>query len=73
MSSRRNCVIATAALAIAPFAASAQTLDPVVVISSGTPFMHCTADQIVSQPGTNFPGSAIEPWIAVDRPAPATC
>lgn len=53
---------------VAPMAGgvSAQTLDPLVRISGGTPFARCTADQVASQPGTNFPSSAIEPWIAVN-------
>ena len=55
-----------AAMLLAPTFAGAQTLGPLVKISSGTPFKGCTADQVSSQPGTNFGGSAIEPWIAVD-------
>jgi hypothetical protein len=60
------CTTALAAVAALPAAAPAQTLDKLVTISSGTIFTHCKADQVGSQPGTNFPGSAIEPWVAVD-------
>lgn len=46
--------------------ACAQTIGDLVTVSSGTPFTKCKIDQVGSQPGTNYPASAIEPWIAVD-------
>ena len=72
MSSR--CIyVAVAALFAAPAVGSAQTIDPLVRISTGTVFTKCTADQVSTQPGTNFPGSAIEPGWRRTRPAPGTC
>ena len=59
------CTIIAGAL-LAPSLASAQSLGMLIKISGGTPFGKCTADNAGSQPGTVFPGSAIEPWIAVD-------
>ena len=56
-------VIATS---IAATSGQAQTLGPLVKVSGGTPFNHCTADQESSQPGTNYARSLIEPWIAAD-------
>lgn len=69
MTERRRLLVACTVLAgfaLAPDLAAGQSLGPQVRISGGTIFNRCTADNAGSQPGTNFPGSAIEPWIAVD-------
>ncbi len=66
---RRHILAGCTALAgvlLAPSLAPAQTLGNLARISGGTVFNRCKADQAGSQPGTVFPGSAIEPWIAVD-------
>ena len=60
------CCTVLAGASLAPGLASAQSLGRLTTISAGTLFGKCTIDQAASQPGTNFPGSAIEPWIAVD-------
>ncbi len=47
-------------------AVSAQTLGPLVPVASHTIFADCTADNLASQPGTNFANSEIEPNIAAN-------
>jgi len=47
-------------------AGSAQTLGPLVRVASHTIFADCTADAVATQPGVNFPNSAIEPNIAAN-------
>ncbi len=60
-----SCTVLAGTLLV-PGLASAQKLEKLATISSGTIFKHCTADQVGSQTGTNYPGSAIEPWIVID-------
>jgi len=50
-------------LAFAAAPASADQLGPLKQITGPSPFAGCTADQVASQDGTNYPGSEIEPWI----------
>jgi hypothetical protein len=54
--------------------AHAATLGSLVQITQGDPFSTCTADQIKSQEAAFgsilYPGTAIEPWVAVDPTAP---
>jgi hypothetical protein len=52
------------ALAIGAAPALSQELSPIVTISGMSPFAHCSADRIGQQAGTNYPDTAIEPWIA---------
>ncbi len=61
-----GCATIVAGGLLASGTANAQALGPLVKASGGSPFNHCTADQAATQPGTNFAGSAIEPWIAAD-------
>ncbi len=63
---RALCVTVCAAAAVWPLAAAAQSLGPLVKVAGGDPFTLCTADQVMPQSGTNFGGTAVEPWIAVD-------
>jgi hypothetical protein len=37
---------------------------PTVSVSGASPFASCTADDVPGQPGTVFPNSEVEPWIA---------
>lgn len=46
--------------------ASSQTLGPLERVTSGSIFSHCTADNVGGQPGTNFPGSTVEPNLAIN-------
>jgi len=56
-----------AGLGVGPIAAAdAQTLGPLIAISGGDPVASCTTDRAAGQSGTNFGGTAVEPWIAVD-------
>jgi hypothetical protein len=61
---------AVAAITITLSAASAQTLGPLVQITRGDIFATCTADKVGSQPGTNYPATAIEPQLAVNPAFP---
>ena len=36
---------------------------PLVQVSGNSPFAACTADNVAGQPGTNYPGAEVEPWI----------
>ena len=40
--------------------------DPLVPISGSSPFAACTADDVAGQPGTNFLGSEVEPWVDIN-------
>ena len=33
-------------------------------VSGATPFAGCTADNVAAQPGTVYPNSEVEPWVA---------
>src|SRR4051794_24556545 len=44
--------------------ASAVQLGPLTKVSDGDPFAACTADKVAKQPGTLYPNTEIEPWIA---------
>jgi hypothetical protein len=50
--------------------AQAQSLGPLVQITQGDPFSTCTADNVRSQEAAYdsilYPGTSIEPWVAVD-------
>jgi hypothetical protein len=50
--------------------ASSPTLGPTTVVSSGSIFSACTADHVAAQPGTNFPGTNIEPNLAINPAHP---
>jgi hypothetical protein len=45
----------------APFVTSGH-----VRVSQGDPFAACTADDVAAQPGTNHPGTEVEPWVDVN-------
>jgi hypothetical protein len=55
--------------------AQAATLGSLVQITQGDPFSTCTADHVTSQEAAFdsilYPGTSIEPWVAVDATAPA--
>ena len=36
----------------------------------GDPFAGCTADNVAAQPGTNYPNTEIEPWVAANPAEP---
>jgi hypothetical protein len=38
-----------------------------VAVSGASPFAGCTADDVAGQPGTNYPNTEVEPWIAVSN------
>ena len=57
-------------LAFAATPAAAVELGPLKQITGPSPFATCTADQVGSQPGTNYPQSEIEPWIDVNPSDP---
>src|SRR4051812_11910163 len=65
-------LVATAAMTLAvvlgsaTVSAAAVQLGPLTKVSDGDPFATCTADQVGKQPGTNYPNTKIEPWIASD-------
>jgi hypothetical protein len=61
-----------ALLAIGPGVARAGsfTVEPLVVVSGSDFFASCTADDVSTQPGTVFPGSVVEPWVAVNPTIP---
>ena len=52
--------------------AAAQTLGPLVQITTDDPFANCTADKVAQQEtalgpaAVLFPNTAIEPWVAID-------
>jgi hypothetical protein len=50
-------------LATAALPAAAQELGRLKQITGPSPFAGCTADDVGSQDGTNYPESEIEPWI----------
>jgi hypothetical protein len=50
----------------APFATSG-----LVRVSQGDPFATCAADDVAGQPGTNYPGTEVEPWVDVNPANPA--
>jgi hypothetical protein len=55
--------LATVFLAGAGLPSPAQDLGGLTRISGPSPFAHCTADDVGSQQGTNYPDTEIEPWI----------
>jgi hypothetical protein len=67
---RRHALYGVSMLALAASAAaSAQaqtTLGPLVKVAGGSIFAHCTADNVAGQPGTNFPGTTVEPNLAIN-------
>jgi hypothetical protein len=42
-------------------------VSPLVQVSGASPFAGCTADNVASQPGTVYPNSELEPWIAASK------
>src|SRR5262245_66627753 len=46
--------------------AIAVSVSPLVPVSPGNPFSGCTADHVAQQLGTNYRGSQVEPWLAVN-------
>jgi hypothetical protein len=46
--------------------ASSFTPDPLVQVSSSSPFVGCTADGVSGQSGTNYLHSEVEPWLDVN-------
>src|SRR3954452_600320 len=73
--SLRAALVGTAAAALVvvlgPGAASAAVqLGPLTKVSDGDPFAGCTADKVAKQPGTLYPNTEIEPWIASDPTNP---
>jgi len=50
--------------------ASAQTLDPLVLVTAQSAFAGCVLDNSASQAGNLFPNTAIEPWLALDPSEP---
>ena len=66
-SSLRLVVLLIAAVTVvSPAGADNLTADPLVQVSSTSPFAGCTADNVAGQPGTVFPDSEVEPWIDVN-------
>ncbi len=70
MASRRfvSSVVLLAAALVAPqtILAGNYTVGSLVQVSGASPFAGCTADNLASQTGTNFPNSEVEPWIDVN-------
>jgi hypothetical protein len=50
--------------------AVAAELGPLKKISGASPFTNCSADQVGSQPGLNYPQSEIEPWVDANPAEP---
>ena len=46
-------------------------VDPLVLSSGPSPFASCTADSAATQPGTNYPGTEVEPWVEINPANPA--
>lgn len=44
--------------------------DPLTLVSGASPFAACTADNVATQPGRNFPNSEVEPWVDVNPTNP---
>jgi hypothetical protein len=70
-SSRVVAACAVAALVLAPTAgATTSSVGALQRVSGASPFATCTADNVAAQPGTVYPNSEVEPWVAasaVDR------
>jgi hypothetical protein len=52
--------------AAAPAASGAPVAGPLVQVSGPSPISGCTADDVSSQPGTNYPNTEIEPWVEIN-------
>src|SRR3954454_4327746 len=63
-------VVALVAMAGVGAASAAVQLGPLTKVSDGDPFAGCTADKAGRQPGTLYPATEIEPWIASDPTNP---
>jgi len=50
--------------------ASAQTLEPSVLVTDQSAFAGCVLDDAKNQTGNLFPDTAIEPWLAIDPSEP---
>ena len=46
---------------------STSTVGALQRVSGTSPFAACTADNIAAQPGTVYPNSEVEPWVAASR------
>jgi hypothetical protein len=58
-------------LGLAAATAGAAELGRLVKVTGGaSPFTGCRADQVGRQPGTNYPNSEIEPWVAANPTEP---
>jgi hypothetical protein len=65
-------VVAAAALSLVAATATAtwastSTVGALEQVSGASPFAGCTADNVAAQPGTVYPNSEVEPWIAASR------
>ena len=47
--------------------ASTSSVGVLQQVSGATPFAGCTADTVAAHPGTVYPNSEVEPWIAASR------
>ena len=68
---RAGALLLSTALGLTVSAASANELGRLVKITGADPFSGCTADNVAGQVGVNYPGTAIEPWVAVNPLDPA--
>lgn len=63
-------VLALATIGLTLAWAGSFTADPLVLVSEPSPFAPCTADNVAGQLGTNFPNSAVEPWVDINPTNP---
>jgi hypothetical protein len=66
----RRVVVAAAVVSLfsAPAAwASTSTVGALQQVSGASPFAACTADDVAAQPGTVYPNSEVEPWVAASK------
>ena len=67
---KRYASVFVAALAVSSLAlgstawGSSSTVGGLEQVSGTSPFAGCTADNVADQPGTVYPNSEVEPWIA---------
>jgi hypothetical protein len=60
------CVASTLFLGTTAWA-STSTVGPLQPVSGASPFAGCTVDNVAAQPGTVFPNSEVEPWVAASK------
>ncbi len=66
----RRVVVAAAVVSLfsAPAAwASTSAVGALQQVSGASPFAACTADDVAAQPGTVYPNSEVEPWVAASK------